>query len=141
MQALVKARDKFGYELLESYLASEKSSAYDRATVLRVYLEHDVGRAKDLAPKFLSAREPELRFTAALVVFRTGNREKSRPLLGDAIGQREVDGWTADAVAVLLKDGSDESKRQAARLFANRGLAHEGAPPAPHASASVPMPV
>jgi hypothetical protein len=28
-------------------------------------------------------------------------------------------------VAVLLKDGSDESKKQAARLFANRGLAHE----------------
>jgi hypothetical protein len=125
VEALVKARDRFGYELLERFLASEKSGDYDRAIVLRVYLEHDVGRAKELASKYLSAREPELRFTAALVVFRTGGREKARPLLGDAIGRREVDGWTADAVAALLKDGSDGSKEQAARLFANSRLAHE----------------
>jgi hypothetical protein len=84
-----------------------------------------VGKAKELAPKFLSAREKELRFTAALVVFRTGDREKTRPLLGDAISRREVDGWTAEAVAALLKDGSDESKKQVARLFANLRLAHE----------------
>jgi hypothetical protein len=125
VEALVTARDKFGYELLESYLASEKSSAYDRAMILQVYLEHDASKAKELAPQFLSSREPELRFTAALVVFRTGDREKARPLLGDEIARREVDGRTADAVAVLLKDGSDESKKQAARLFTNRRLAHE----------------
>jgi hypothetical protein len=125
VEALVKARDSFGYELLESYLASEKSDDNARVMVLRVYLEYDVGKAKELAPKFLSAREPELRFTAALVVFRTGDKEKARPLLGEAIARREVDGWTADAVDVLLKDGSAESKKHLARLFANRRLAHE----------------
>jgi hypothetical protein len=124
-EALVKAGDGLGYELLESYLASEKSGDYDRATVLRVYLAHDVGRAKGLAPKFLSAGEPELRFAAALVVFRTGDRDRARPLLGDAIARRAVDWWTAEAVEALLKEGGDESKTQAARLFANRGLAHE----------------
>jgi hypothetical protein len=125
VEALVKAKDKFGYELLETFLASEKSDAHDKATVLHVYLEHDVGQAKELAPKFLSAKEPELLFAAALVVFRTGDKEKARSLLGDAVGRREVDGWTADAVDVLLKEGTDESKKQAARLFDNRRLAHE----------------
>jgi hypothetical protein len=125
VEALVKAGDPFGWELLESYLTSDRFGAHDRVTVLRVYLEHDVGKAKDLAPKFLSAGDPELRFTAALVVFRTGDRDKARPALGDGIRWRGVDGWTADAVAALLTDGSDESKKQAARLFANKGLAHE----------------
>jgi hypothetical protein len=125
VEALVKAKDKFGYELLEGFLKSEKSDDYDKATVLQVYLEHNVGKAKDLAPKYLSAKGKELRSTAALVVFRTGDKDKARSLVGDAIAEREVDGWTADAVAALLKDGSDESKKQAARLFANRSLAHE----------------
>src|SRR5262249_39448479 len=77
VEALVKAKDKFGYELLEGFLESEKSDDYDKATALRVYLEHDVGKAKDLAPKYLSAKGKELRFTAALVVFRTGDKDKA----------------------------------------------------------------
>jgi hypothetical protein len=125
VEALVKAKDKFGYELVKGFLASEKSADYDKATLLRVYLEHDVGKAKELAPKYLSANGEELRFTAALVVFRTGDKDKARSLLGDGIAERGMDGWTADAVAALLKEGSDESKKQAVRLFANRSLAHE----------------
>jgi hypothetical protein len=125
VEALVKARDKFGYELLERFLESEKSDDHDKATALQVYLEHDVGKAKDLAPKYLSAKGRELRFTAALVVFRTGDKDRARSLLGDAIAERAVDGWTADAMAALLKEGSDESKKQAVRLFASQSLAHE----------------
>src|SRR5262249_7137008 len=103
VEALVKAKDKLGYEMLEGFLANEKSDDHDKATVLRVYLEHDVARAKELAPKYLSAKGKELRFTAALVVFRTGDKDKARGLLGDAIAEREVDGWTADVVSALLK--------------------------------------
>lgn len=125
VEALVKARDKFGYELLESYLVSERTEANEKAMILEVYLEHDVDRAKGFARKLLSVPNPELRFMAALIVFRTGDKEKARPLLGDAINRRDPDRWTAEAVAVLLKDGGNESKKQAARLFANGGLAGE----------------
>ena len=46
-------------------------------------------------------------------------------VLGDALETGQVDGWLADAVDLLLKDGSAESKAQVLRIFSNRSLPHE----------------
>jgi hypothetical protein len=121
---LEKKQDR-AYEVMARFLQSDRTEAYHKSEILQAYLKHEVSRAKDLAPKYLDAREPSLRRNAALVVFRTGDKARAREILGDALATDEVEGWHAQAVEALLADGSEESRRQAARLFANRRLPHE----------------
>jgi hypothetical protein len=90
-----------------------------------LYLRKGPARAKDLAPKYLKDGDRSLRFYAALVVFRTGDRTRARKALGDALATQEVDGWLADAVDLLLGEGRAESKEQVPRVFSNGGLRHE----------------
>src|SRR5207237_1273919 len=74
-------------------------------------------RAKAWAPPYLSDRNPSVRFAAALIVFRTGDKAAARKVLGDALEAHEVDYWTVEAVRLLLTEGSPESVRAAARVF------------------------
>jgi hypothetical protein len=125
VKVLLQEKQPEAYEVLKRYLQDEQTDPYSRARILEVYLENDVARAKDLAPKYLSAKDDDLRLQAALVVFRTGDRARVRSMLGDGLANREVGGWSVAAVEALLKDGSAGSRQQVRRLFSNRRLPHE----------------
>ena len=122
---LLKQKQTKAYDVMRQYLGNPKTDAWSRRRIFEVYLEHDVARAKDLAPRYLDSQESSLRFIAALIVFRTGDKAKARTILGSDLASREVDRWLANAVEALLQDGSADSKRQVVRLFANRHLRHE----------------
>src|SRR5207248_1370155 len=95
----------------------------------------DPARAKDLAPKYLDheakgyifSDKYTLRFAAALIVFQTGDKARARSILGDSLERGDVDDFYirdgfADAVDLLLKEGTPESRKQARRVFSNQRL-------------------
>jgi hypothetical protein len=124
VRGLLEANDPAAYDALRAYLAKE-ANAYSKAEILRLYLGHDVSRAKDLAPPHLADTDPSVRFAAALIVFRTGDKAKARPVLGDGLASSHLHGLHADAIEELLKEGSAESRKEAARVFANPQLRDE----------------
>jgi hypothetical protein len=103
-------------------LSAKETADQDRATILQLYLEFDARRAKDLAPRYLTAKSESLRLAAALIVFTTGDKAKARDALGDSLERDEFDKWVCEAVTALLADGTPESRKQAVRLFANPHL-------------------
>jgi hypothetical protein len=108
------------YDLMARYLGSEKTSDWDRTGILRLYLKSDVKHAKDLAPKYLSAKHRPLQVVAALIVFHTGDKAKARPILGAELTSSE-DSWIQSAEA-LLGDNTQESRSLLVRIFKNRRL-------------------
>lgn len=125
VESLLQQKQTKAYDVMRQFLENAKTDTWSRSYILQEYLHHDVTRAKNLAPKYLDSKERSLRFFAALIVFRTGEKTKARTILGNELASREVDGWAAKAVEALLQDGSAESKQQVVRLFANRHLRHE----------------
>jgi hypothetical protein len=123
---LLKKKETRAFGVMKRYLENEKTKDWSRAKILDAYLEYDASRAKDLAPKYLDAKDHYVRRSAALLVFRTGDRDKVRKILGDELATCDLDGGFAlAAVEALLGDGTEQSKRQVARLFANKDLPHK----------------
>jgi hypothetical protein len=125
VESLLTQQQTKAFEVMRRFLEDEKTDSWSRLGILQTYLRHDVNRAKDLAPRYLDARDASLRFCAALIVFRTGEKTRAREVLGEGLASQEVDDSFADAVEALLKDNSAGSRRQVARLFSNRHLQHE----------------
>lgn len=121
----LKQKDTKAYDVMRQMLEKEKTDAYEKSQILQMYLQHDPTRAKDLAPQYLDHKESYLRFKAALIVFQTGDKGKARPVLGEALESAATDGWSKQAVELLLKDGTPASREQVARLFKNKEL-HRG---------------
>jgi hypothetical protein len=119
---LLKQKQTKAYDVLKRFLESEKTDPSEKSRVLQVYLRHDVNKAKDLAPKYLNHKNDSLRFEAALIVFQTGEKAKAREVLGKVLETEVIDLGLQSIVELLLKDGSDASRRQIARLFANKNL-------------------
>jgi hypothetical protein len=123
---LLKKKETRSFDVMKRYLEQEKTEEYSKAKILDAYLEYDVARAKELAPKYLDAKDRHLRRSAALIVFRTGDKDKVRKLLGDELATCDLEGsFPLPVVQALLDDGTEESKRQVARLFANKDLPHK----------------
>jgi hypothetical protein len=123
---LLKKKESKAFDVMKQYLEKEKTDEWSKAKILDSYLEHDVAKAKGLAPKYLDAKDHFVRRSAALIVFRTDDKTKARKILGDELASCDLEGeLPLPAVQALLDDGSEESKRQVARLFANQDLAHK----------------
>ena len=110
-------------------LESENTDGYEKSEILEKYLQNDLTRAKDLAPKYLDHKNSSVRLKAGVIVFQTGDKEHSRTVLGDALENGEVNWSSKQAIEVLLKDGSPASRAQAARIFKNKQLHHGGTKP------------
>src|SRR5262249_42763632 len=79
---LLEKKETKPYAVMKRMLEEEKTSAYEKSDILRLYFERNPVQAKDLAPKYLGAKDDELRFVAALLVFQTGEKAKAREILG-----------------------------------------------------------
>jgi hypothetical protein len=118
----LKRKEPKAYDVMKRMLEHEKSSDYEKSEILRMYLVHDVSRAKDLAPKYLDHKEGYVRFKAALILFQTGAKDRSRSILGETLQTGAADWWAKKAVELLLKDDAPESRAQVVRLFKNQEL-------------------
>jgi len=136
VDSLLKKKQDKAYDVLKHYLENANARDSARLAILKIYLRHDPARAKNLAPKYLDHEDKFtffdkdiLRFAAALIVFQTGDKARARPILGDALVRDCIDPWRADAlveaVDLLLKDGTAESRKQVRRLFSNPYLRHK----------------
>jgi hypothetical protein len=125
VESLLKQKETRVYDVMKLYLENAETDPYSKSCILEAYLHNDVSQAKELAPKFLDAKKNYLRLQAALIVFQTGEKSKARRILGDGLANGEIGRAFVDAVDMLLKDGSAESRKQVARLFSNRRLPHE----------------
>jgi hypothetical protein len=125
VESLLQQKETRVYDVMKRYLESDKTDASSKSLILASYLEHDVSRAAGLARKYLDAKDSSLRRQAGLIVFRTGGKDRTRPILSDGLAKGAINGWVANAVKALLEDGSPESVRQVKRLFTNKDLAHD----------------
>jgi len=125
VERLLEAKQTAAYDVTRKFLEDAKTREFDKSGILRMYLRHDVKRAKDLAPKFLDAKQADIREAAALIVIRTGgDRARARRVIGDLLETAELFGNNLpDAVEELLKDATEESRREVDRVFANGRLA------------------
>ncbi|OWK37773.1 hypothetical protein [Fimbriiglobus ruber] len=121
-ERLLAAKEPRVFGVMKRLLDQGDTDAQTKYGVLHLYLEHDANRAKDLAPKYLTDKDELLRLTAALIVFKTGDKTKARAILGNEVAVGSA--WSAAANA-LLEDDSPESKKDLARLFTNRHLPHD----------------
>jgi hypothetical protein len=119
IEKLLRGKETKAYDVMKQLLHDPKSGPRIRADILELYLRYDVDRAKDLALPYLTEDEPALRRAAALVVFKTGDKDLVRGLLGDELAKGN--GWYAAATA-LLSDKTPESRKQLGRLFTNPQL-------------------
>jgi hypothetical protein len=122
---LLEHKETDAYGVMKTYLHDDTTDDWSKGQILQLYLKHDPAQARELAPGFLNHKQSYLSFYAALIVFQTGDRDKARHILGEALATAEIDGWLADAVDQLLKEGSSESKQQVVRVFSNRRFRHE----------------
>jgi hypothetical protein len=122
---LLKEKGPLGFDARERVLEHEDTKAQTRAGLLRLYLKHNAERARDLAPKYLRAEEPALRLAAALIVMKTGDRAKARPVLGDLVAH---DPRWATAADALLGEDTPEARKELKRLFANPTLTNDRTP-------------
>jgi lysophospholipase L1-like esterase len=123
VESLLQQKQTKAYDVMKKMLESEKTDGWSKSQILQMYIEHGLGRAKDLAPKYLENKDESLRFNAALIVFKTGEKLKARVILGDALASDRVVRYE-QAVEALLKDGFPESRKQVERLFVNPTLRH-----------------
>jgi hypothetical protein len=61
VEALLKQQQTEPYDVMKRFLESAKTDPWSKARILEVYLHHDVTRAKELAPKYLDAKDDALR--------------------------------------------------------------------------------
>jgi hypothetical protein len=120
VERLIEQKQVKAYDVMQAFLESARTDDYNKARILRAYLGYDPARAKDLAPKFLAAKDTAVREAAALIVLKAGgDRDRARAALGDVLAVGRLDEHLAAGVEELLKDGSAEARRQAARVFSN----------------------
>jgi hypothetical protein len=119
---LLKAKDARVYDVMNRILEQDETDSQTRGEILGLYREYDAARAKDLATKYLADKDAYLRLSAALIVFKIGDKAKARPILGDAVGDGY--GWQAAAEA-LLDDGRPESRKELGRLTRNGRLSED----------------
>ena len=120
--ALLKAKNVHVFEVMKRILEQKETEAATRCRILGLYEEYDAARAKDLAPKYLADKEASVRQSAALIVFKIGDKMKARPILADAV--RDGYGWQSAAEA-LLTDGTAESMRALRQLTRNGRLSED----------------
>jgi HEAT repeat protein len=119
LKELSADRRKEVFELAEKYFRDPKATGWTRTAVLDLFAKYDQAGGLKLAQKHLADPDPGLRLSAALLVFRAGDKAKARPILGDAV--QEGDGWEAAAEA-LLADDTPESRMELVRLTRNPRL-------------------
>jgi hypothetical protein len=120
---LIEHKQAQAYGLLRLFLESPSPKTDDKEWILQMFAEYDASKAKDLAPKYLTHKNAEVRFAAALVAFQTGDKGEPRKIIGDALANDRLFSSHSLAVDLLLKDGSAQSRQQAARVLSNRRLA------------------
>ena len=56
------------------------------------------------------------------MLHEVGDKDKSRPILGESLAKDEISGQSKNIVELLLKDGTPASREQVARFFSNKRL-------------------
>jgi hypothetical protein len=126
LEWLLKKKELRVYDVMRRILENEKTDAYEKSQILQAFLNHDVTEAKDVAHPYLDHKDLYVRFKAAVIVFQTGDKAKARPVLGEGLESWGLDWWAKHAVEILLNDGTDESRKQAARIFKLKELDRTG---------------
>jgi hypothetical protein len=119
VEELLKQKQRKAFEVTKRFLQEEKTDAWDKSRILELYQKRiDF----EWAVRDLEHKNDAVRICAAVVVFRSDKSAKARAILGDALEKRGLEWWTKTAVEALLAEGSLESRRQVARLFAHKDL-------------------
>jgi hypothetical protein len=116
---LLSQKQPRAFEVLKRFLRDEKTRAWDKYFILKLYQQHDV---LEWTAKDLDDENDAVRICAAIVEFQARKSAKARAALGDALEKRGLEWWTLTAVEALLNEDSPESRAQALRLFKHREL-------------------
>ena len=77
---------------------------------------------EDKALRYLDDRRSDVRLLGAMMLHEVGDKDKSRPILGESLAKDEISGQSKNIVELLLKDGTPASREQVARFFSNKRL-------------------
>jgi hypothetical protein len=115
------------YDVMKSYLENGLADSWERVQILELFAKHDAQRAKEVGLSLLSDKDMQVRYRAAVLVARGGERALARQALGDVLADMDLSSQLQDGVDLLLTDTTAEARWQLARLFNNKHfLADDG---------------
>lgn len=111
---------------MRAYLIAENTNQFDIASILRLCRMIDAKMVQEDAEKYLDHAHIWVRLEAALILWKTDHSPASRnvilEILKNATSHDLLNRQIPQAVEALLEDGSFESRKLAANVFASKAM-------------------
>lgn len=126
-EKLVKKKEKRAVPILLHFLDAKNVDDLNRQEILDCCRQLDCQATQAAATRYLTHKDQGVRLQAAMILFQVGDQGNARAELGRVLESGDEYSmlrtiWMGDAVDLLLKDGSEESRKTALRLFTNAKL-------------------